>query len=161
VSEERSAEGRGWRAALAVVGIVVLLDQAAKAAVRASLEPGERVELLLGVDLVDVSNRGIAFGLLGDGGSLVLVITVVALAAMVVWFALQPSRRGLWLAVGLLAGGALGNLADRARQDAVTDFIDAPLWPAFNVADIAITLGAIVLVLSVFWEEEPADADAT
>jgi signal peptidase II len=161
VSEERAASGRGWRAALAVVGIVVLLDQASKDAIRAALEPGERIDLLLGIHLVDVSNRGIAFGLLGDGGALVLAITIAALAGMVVWFALQPSRPGLWLAVGLLAGGALGNLADRARQDAVTDFIDAPLWPAFNVADVAITLGAVVLVLSVFWEEPPDDAAAT
>jgi lipoprotein signal peptidase len=53
----------------------------------------------------------------------------------------------MWLAVGLLAGGALGNLADRVRMDAVTDFIDPPLWPTFNLADIAITLGALGLVL--------------
>jgi signal peptidase II len=52
------------------------------------------------------------------------------------------------VAVGLLAGGALGNLLDRVRLDAVTDFIDPPLWPAFNVADVAITLGAVALVLS-------------
>jgi signal peptidase II len=65
-----------------------------------------------------------------------------------VWFALDPGRPGLWLAVGLLTGGALGNLADRVRIDAVTDFIDPPLWPAFNVADIAITFGALGLVLA-------------
>jgi signal peptidase II len=154
VSAARPAPG--WRAALAVVAGVVVLDQVTKEIVRATIEPGERVGLVLGIDLVDVSNRGIAFGLLGDGGVLVVAVTVLALAGMLLWFALQPSRPGLWLAVGLLAGGALGNLADRARQDAVTDFIDAPLWPAFNVADIAITFGAIVLVLSVFWGEEPA-----
>jgi len=151
----------GWRAALAVVGIVVLVDQAVKAAVLAALEPGERIELVFGVDLVDVSNRGIAFGLLGDGGGLVLAVTIAALAAMLLWFALQPSRPGLWLAVGLLAGGALGNLADRARQDAVTDFIDPPLWPAFNVADIAITFGAAILVLSAFWGEWPGEEETT
>jgi lipoprotein signal peptidase len=49
--------------------------------------------------------------------------------------------------VGLLAGGALGNLADRVRVDAVTDFIDPPLWPTFNLADVAITLGAVALVM--------------
>jgi len=64
------------------------------------------------------------------------------------WFAVDPARPGMWLAVGLLAGGALGNLADRARADAVTDFIDPPIWPTFNLADVAITLGAIVLVLA-------------
>lgn len=133
-----------------VAAIVVALDQVSKAAVKAGLEPGERISLALGVDLVEVSNRGIAFGLLGDGGTLVLAITIAALAGMLIWFAAMPSRPGIWLAVGLLSGGALGNLVDRARQDAVTDFIDPPLWPAFNLADVAITLGAVALVLSVF-----------
>ena len=148
----------GWTAALALAAIVVAIDQASKAAIDAALEPGERVSLALGVDLVDVSNRGIAFGLLGDGGAIVLGVTIAALTGMVVWFALQPSRPGLWIAVGLLAGGALGNLADRAREDAVTDFIDPPLWPAFNLADVAITLGAVALVLVVFAGESQSGA---
>ena len=76
-----------------------------------------------------------------------LAVTIVALALVLVWFAVDPARPGLWLAVGLLAGGALGNLADRVRADAVTDFIDPPLWPTFNLADVAITLGAVALVL--------------
>ena len=74
-------------------------------------------------------------------------MTIVALALVLVWFAVDPGRPELWLAVGLLAGGALGNLADRVRADAVTDFIDPPLWPTFNLADVAITLGAVGLVL--------------
>lgn len=142
-----SRAAAGW-GALALAAAVVALDQGSKAIVRAAIEPGERHEIILGVDLVEVSNRGIAFGFLGDGGAPVLVITALALAAMLAWFASQPARPGLWIAVGLLAGGALGNLLDRVRLDAVTDFIDPPLWPAFNVADIAITLGAVALVLS-------------
>ena len=78
----------------------------------------------------------------GQGRRECSLITVVALALVLIWFALDPSRPGLWLAVGLLAGGALGNLADRVRADAVIDFIDPPLWPAFNLADVAITPGA-------------------
>ncbi len=139
----------GWGAAIVTAALVVIADQASKAVVRSALEPGERHEIIFGVDLVEVSNRGIAFGFLGDGGAPVLVVTALALGAMLVWFIVQPSRAGLWLAVGLLAGGAIGNLIDRLRLDAVTDFIDPPLWPAFNVADIAITLGAFALVLSV------------
>lgn len=150
----------GWPAALALAGLVVALDQASKAAARAAVDPGDRIQVIFGIDIVDVSNRGIAFGFLGDGGGLVLAITIAALAAMLVWFARQPARPGLWVAVGLLAGGALGNLADRVRMDAVTDFIDPPLWPAFNVADIAITLGALVLVLSAFAEPSAGEARA-
>ena len=154
----RGSDARhGWGAAILLALAVIALDQLSKGIVRGSLEPGERIDLFLGIDLVLVSNSGIAFGFLGDGGTIVLVVTIVALAAMLIWFATAPSRPGLWIAVGLLTGGALGNLIDRVRVDAVTDFIDPPLWPAFNVADIAITFGAIALVLSVLWEgPEPA-----
>jgi signal peptidase II len=153
-----AARGRGWGGALALALAVIALDQLTKGIVRGSLEPGERVDLILGIDLALVSNEGIAFGFLGDGGTLVLVVTLVALLAMLVWFATAPSRPGLWIAVGLLIGGAVGNLIDRIRIDAVTDFIDPPLWPAFNVADVAITFGAVALVLSVLWGDgrEPA-----
>jgi signal peptidase II len=75
-------------------------------------------------------------------------VTIGALALVLLWFALDPERPGLWLAVGLLVGGALGNLADRVRSDAVTDFIDPPFWPTFNLADVAITLGAVALVFT-------------
>ena len=105
MSAAPSARLRGWGAALAVAAAVVAVDQVSKAVVTATLEPGERISLVLGIDLVDVSNRGIAFGLLGDGGSIVLTVTIVALGGMLVWFALQSSRPGLWLAVGLLAEG--------------------------------------------------------
>jgi signal peptidase II len=130
-----------------VAAITIALDQAAKAGVRSGLEPGERIDLILGFDLARVSNSGIAFGLLDDGGALVLVIIVAALLGVLAWFALAPTRPGLWLAVGLLTGGALGNLLDRVRDSAVTDFLDPPVWPAFNLADVAITLGAIALAL--------------
>jgi signal peptidase II len=136
----------GWRRALAVCGAVVLVDQVAKAIVVASLSPYQHAGLVLGFSFTNTPNSGLAFGV-GGGHGFVLAVTIVALALVLVWFALDPARPGLWLAVGLLAGGALGNLADRVRMDAVTDFIDPPLWPTFNLADVAITLGAVVLVL--------------
>jgi signal peptidase II len=136
----------GWRRALAVCGAVVLVDQATKAIVVSSLAPRQRESLVLGVDLANVPNQGLAFGI-GRGQGFVLGVTIAALALVLAWFASDPARPGLWLGVGMLAGGALGNLADRIREDAVTDFIDPPLWPAFNLADVAITLGAITLVL--------------
>jgi signal peptidase II len=137
---------RGWRRALLVCGAVLLLDQVSKAIVRSSLSVGEHVQLVLGFRLTNTPNSGLAFGI-GQGESFVLIVTVVALALVLLWFATDPNRPGMWLAVGLLAGGALGNLADRIRLDAVTDFIDPPLWPTFNLADIAITIGALGLVL--------------
>jgi signal peptidase II len=136
----------GWRRALAVCGAVVLLDQVSKAIVVSSLSVGEQAKLGLGFSITNTPNSGLAFGI-GQGEGFVLAVTVVALVLVLVWFAVDPTRPGMWLAVGLLAGGALGNLADRVRADAVTDFIDPPLWPTFNLADVAITLGALGLVL--------------
>ena len=133
---------------LATAGVVLALDQAAKAALVATLEPGERRDLALGIDLVRVTNEGIAFGLLDDGGSLVLAVTGLSLLLIAAWFATGPGRPMLWLGVGLLLGGALGNLLDRLRGEGVTDFLDPPLWPAFNLADVAITAGVAVLLIS-------------
>jgi signal peptidase II len=135
-----------WWRALAVCGAVVLVDQASKAIVVSSLSVGQSERLVLGFKVSNTPNSGLAFGI-GSGHGAVLGVTIAALAIVLVWFALDPTRPGLWLAVGLLVGGALGNLADRVRADAVTDFIDPPLWPTFNLADVAITLGAIALVL--------------
>ena len=150
---------RDWARALALIVVVVALDQLTKAVLEAEIESGEHVDLVLGFELVNVKNEGIAFGFLGDGGDLVLVVTLVALALVLVWFALAPPRPGLWIAVGLLVGGALGNLVDRVRDDGVTDFLDPPLWPAFNFADVAITAGVVVLIVIAFAHERSQAAE--
>ncbi|HEX2467433.1 MAG TPA: signal peptidase II [Solirubrobacterales bacterium] len=149
---------RDWARALALIVAVVAFDQATKALLRAGVESGERVDLVLGFELVNVTNEGIAFGFLGDGGDLVMVVTLVALGLVLAWFALAPPRPGLWIAVGLLVGGALGNLVDRLRNDGVTDFLDPPLWPAFNLADVAITAGVVVLIWIAFQHERDQGA---
>jgi signal peptidase II len=138
-----------WRRVLIVCGAVVLVDQLSKASVVASLGEGHSEALALGFRVSNTSNSGLAFGI-DSGYGAALAVTIIALALVILWFAMDPVRPGLWLAVGLLVGGALGNLADRVRADAVTDFIDPPLWPTFNLADVAITLGAITLVLVSF-----------
>jgi signal peptidase II len=143
---------RAWRLALALCGAIVAIDQGTKAAIEANLVPGQRVSVFPGVHLTDVHNEGIAFGLAGGGGAGLVVLTLVALGLILALFARSAERPGIWVAVGLLAGGALGNLADRVRIDSVTDFIELPLWPAFNVADVAIVLGVAGLAL-VFMEQ--------
>lgn len=126
---------------------VVALDQLTKALVRAELRPGEARDVLAGLDLVRVRNTGVAFGFLADGGALLVVGTALALLGLLVFFATHAGRPLVWLPVGLLLGGALGNLIDRARDGAVTDFVKFPHFPAFNVADMAITVGVVALVL--------------
>jgi signal peptidase II len=137
----------GWARAAAVLAAVLALDQATKALVRGSIAPGEERQLLPFVDLVHVHNRGVAFGFLGGGGTPVLVVTLLALAVLVGFFATRTDRALLWLPTGLLLGGASGNLLDRLREGHVTDFVHLPHWPAFNVADVCITGGVVVLVL--------------
>jgi signal peptidase II len=138
---------RAWRLAAALCGLVVALDQGAKALVEANLVPGERVDVLGPLSIVLAHNRGIAFGLASGGGALLVAVTVVALVALGALFARNAGRRGMWVAVGLLAGGALGNLADRVRAGEVTDYVDFLSWPPFNLADVAITAGVLLLVL--------------
>jgi signal peptidase II len=89
----------------------------------------------------------VAFGLFGGGQTLVVVVTMAALALVLAYFALDSTRPGLWVGIGLLAGGAIGNLADRLREDSVIDFLDPPAWPAFNLADVAIVIGILVIVV--------------
>ncbi len=142
---------------LAVGAIVVAVDQMTKTLAENGIDRGDRVEVLPFVDFVHVLNKGVAFGFLGSGGQgVVLAVTIAALILVLGWFTTHPDRKGGWLAVGLLAGGAIGNLIDRLTGEGVTDFIDLPLWPSFNVADIAITLGAVLLVLAAF-SPRPAD----
>jgi signal peptidase II len=137
---------RSTARALAVMVAVVALDQAVKAIVNGTLALGESVAVFPGLDIVNVRNRGVAFGMFADGGALLVVLTAVALIALLAFFLTHSGRPLVWLPVGLLLGGAAGNLIDRARQGSVTDYIDPVLWPAFNVADIAITLGVLSLL---------------
>jgi len=148
------ARGRAWRLAGALCGLVVVLDQAAKAAIEANLVPGEEVELLGPLSLTLAHNRGVAFGLASDGGVILIGLGALALLFVGSIFAREPERPGMWVAIGLLAGGALGNLADRVRAGEVTDYVDFLSWPPFNLADVAITFGVIVLALSYLREEE-------
>lgn len=145
---------RAWRFAGALCGLVVALDQAAKAAVEANLVPGEKIEVLGPLSLTLAHNRGVAFGLADGGGVALVALTVLALLFVGALFASSPARPWMWVAIGLLAGGALGNLADRVRAGEVTDFIDVLSWPPFNLADIAITLGVAVMALS-YLRERP------
>lgn len=142
-----SGAARAWCLAGSLCALVVVADQAAKAAVRAHITVGEKVEVLGPLKLTLSHNAGVAFGLAGGAGFGLVLVTLVALGAVGFVFARNPTRPWMWLATGLLTGGALGNLADRLRSDSVTDFIDLPHWPPFNLADVCITSGVILLVL--------------
>ena len=133
------------RAAL-VAGIVIALDQITKHTLATSIAIGDQKKFLPGITLVHVRNTGVAFSLFSGGGALVLVFTLAALALLIAYFLRRPEKPWLWLPTGMLTGGAIGNLIDRIASGAVTDFIKLPHWPAFNVADMSITFGVLVLL---------------
>ena len=140
--------GTAWARTGLVLAAVLAADQVTKALVRSALAVGERREILGPLDLVRVNNDGIAFGFLGGGQAVVAIAVAAALVGLIVYFVLNAGRPLVWLPTGLLLGGALGNVFDRLRDGVVTDFLRLPHWPAFNVADMAITAGVIALVFS-------------
>ena len=132
---------------LVALGVIVA-DQLAKRAIRSSITPGDEHRLLPGVDLVNARNRGIAFGFLPGSHVGVTVLIGVALLVLLAYFWRHAGERLIWLPTGMLLGGALGNIIDRVREGAVTDFVKLPLgWPPFNLADLSITLGILAMAL--------------
>jgi signal peptidase II len=129
-----------------IAASVIGLDQATKAFARAHLQLGHSVAVIPGLQFDRVDNRGIAFSLFSGASGLILIMLVVLIGVLVLGWRYRD-RDGVTLATGLVAGGAMGNLIDRLTSGQVTDFIRLPDWPVFNVADIAITLGAIILAL--------------
>jgi signal peptidase II len=146
-----------WLRAVAVTAVVIALDQATKALVRANIELGDRDGILPGVELVHVRNEGVAFSRFSGGGAVVTLIVAAALLALLAYFVTHLHKPLVWLPTGMLIGGALGNIIDRVRDGAVTDFIKLPAWPAFNVADMAITFGVLILL---YVTERPRDGAA-
>jgi signal peptidase II len=136
-----------WLRVVLVMVVVVAADQLSKAAVRASIVPGETRGVLPGVQLVNTRNQGVAFGFLPGHHVVVTVLVGLALLTLLVYFARNRDRSLIWLPTGLLLGGALGNVLDRLRAGSVTDFIKLPLgWPPFNLADASITIGVLLLL---------------
>jgi signal peptidase II len=150
-----SATGRAWALAGILGGAVVAADQAIKATIEAHLFPGEEVDVVGPLGLTLAHNRGVAFGLAGGAGLGLVLVTVAALAVIAFVFSRDPQRPGMWVAAGLLAGGALGNLIDRLATGEVTDYIAVGSWPPFNLADIAITAGVLLMVLVYLRDAEP------
>ena len=136
--------------ALAACGVIVALDQGTKALATSLVSRGDRVEILPFLQLENVRNKGVAFGIGGDISAVFIGATIVLLLGFLVFLAFRGGSGWLvWLPAALLIGGALGNLADRVRDGAVTDFISLPLWPTFNLADISIVVGVLLLLFDV------------
>ena len=136
----------GPAAALATAGIVVAIDQATKQWAISAIERRDEVNVFFGLDLTNARNTGVAFGAFQGGGVVVAILIGLSLTLLLAYFTVNRNKPWLWLPVGLLLGGALGNLADRAREGGVIDFIDPVAWPAFNLADTCIVIGVLALL---------------
>lgn len=147
----REAGQRYLLMALIALGVIAL-DQLVKVIVRATITPGEVIDVLPGIDFVHTINTGIAFSLFSGSTGVIAVLTLVAIAVIaIVLVAYAGQHRLVPIGGGLLLGGSIGNLIDRISRDGVTDFIAIGPWPPFNIADIGVTLGAILLVLALIF----------
>lgn len=137
-----------WIRALLVLVAVIAVDQLTKRLIADPIGRFEEHNILPGLQFVHTRNQGVAFGVLPGGSAIVIALIGLALVALLLYFARDATRPLAWLPTGLLIGGALSNILDRARQGSVTDFIQLPLgWPPFNLADVAITVGVLALAL--------------
>jgi signal peptidase II len=129
---------------------VVVIDQLVKVAVRASITPGEVVAIVPGVDLVHTLNTGIAFSLFSGSAGVIAVLTFFAIGGIAVALvAFAGEHRLVPIGGGLLLGGSIGNLIDRLTRGGVTDYMAIGPWPPFNVADVGVTSGAVLLVAAI------------
>jgi signal peptidase II len=149
---EWSKVGRWYSLAV----LIVVLDQLTKQWVSSSFSYGESLELLPFLNLTLVHNMGAAFSFLSDAGGwqrwFFAIVSLIVSVVLIVWLSRLPARQYLLAtALSLVLGGAIGNLWDRVFLGYVIDFVDIFYqkyhWPAFNVADTAITVGAILLIL--------------
>ncbi len=140
--------------------VVVVLDQLTKYFITQSFHYHESLAIFPGFNLTLVHNTGAAFSILRDAGGwqrwlFICLSSAVSIAILVWLYTLSPYRRCLAFGLSLILGGAIGNLWDRINLGYVIDFVDVYYlnwhWPAFNIADSAITVGAILLIIDAFW----------
>jgi signal peptidase II len=132
---------------LGTMAVVIALDQAVKFLIRGWLHPSQSVPVFEGYfHITHVRNTGAAFGLMPGQRTLFIITSMLVLAAIgLYWWRARPRSLVLAVSLGLVSGGAIGNLIDRVFEGRVTDFFDFRIFPVFNIADMAIVTGALGL----------------
>ncbi len=143
----------GWFLLLAAA--IIGLDQLTKWIIRETVDRGESIAVIWPLKIVHVTNSGAAFGIFQGAGPLLVIASVVGMVAILVYlfnpgFAHPIMRLGL----ALMLGGAVGNLIDRVAEGRVVDFVKVPNFPAFNVADSAITIGVLLLIWAMLFDSD-------
>ena len=145
-----------WLALAAIALAATAADQLTKHIVLSTLQLDEGTHVIGPLWIHHVQNSGIAFGLFSSATAVVIVLTGIAVAWMLVYFARSGGRHPILpVALGLVIGGSLSNLLDRVRLGHVTDFIDLRWWPAFNLADSFIVIGVAILLFALLGSDGP------
>lgn len=140
---------------IATIIFTMILDQFSKLVVQRTMEQGQSIPIINNIfHLTYIQNPGAAFGLLAYRTAFFIFTTLAVVLVIIMFYRRLGEKRGsLPLGMGLVVGGALGNLIDRLRYGKVVDFFDFRVWPVFNIADTAIVVGAGLLVLAM-WSYE-------
>ncbi|MCL5935371.1 MAG: signal peptidase II [Firmicutes bacterium] len=138
--------------------LTFLIDQASKIFIMKTIVQGQSFPVIANVfHITYIHNPGAAFGLMANRTSFFIAVSLLVIAGIIIFYKKSRARTGIMpAAMGLIAGGALGNLFDRIRFGEVIDFIDLRVWPVFNLADSAIVIGAGLFMIAL-WRAERRD----
>jgi len=135
-----------------IILVTLLLDQFTKYLITSRMLLGESLPIFPPVFYITyILNPGAAFGMLANRTTFFIVLSLLVIVAVLVMYRYLPKEKTLMtLAIGLVLGGALGNLIDRVRLGRVIDFLDFRVWPIFNLADSAIVIGALLIMIDIW-----------
>ena len=144
-----------------LVVLIVILDQLSKSYIQANMRLGESIPILPDIfHITYILNPGAAFGLFADQTFFFIALAVVMMLAVVCFYpAIKKETAWMQIGVGLLVGGAVGNLIDRIQIGKVVDFFDFRIWPIFNIADIGIVCGAFLIIVASFLEKDKSEVN--
>ena len=131
-----------------VVSIIIVLDQLTKFFASSLTNAIQIIPKVVSFNLT--TNTGAGFGIFSGYNAILLFLSLIILGAILYYYDKIPDKKYIYVSVALIIGGAIGNIIDRIAHGRVIDFIDFAYWPAFNVADSAITIGAILVVIYYF-----------
>jgi len=137
---------------LFIAGIVFFIDQLTKLFIRQNFQIGESIPVVNNFfHITRVQNRGAAFGLMPEQHLLLILVALFVVVFLALYFwRKQPKGILMRISLGTILGGAVGNLTDRLFIGNVTDFLDFCIWPVFNIADSAIVVGIVLILVSLF-----------
>ena len=147
------------RLVLIIIAISIIVDQATKKVALAYFKTHDSFTVLPFLDFTLAWNRGVSFGMFGDGRvpAWVLALVSLAIAGFLAWQMLRSTSRTGVIGFALIIGGALGNVIDRGIYGAVVDFIllhyERYSWPVFNIADTVITIGVVLILIDSLWSK--------